>query len=206
MDQRTIGYYAASAREVAVRYDAVRAAMGEYLRRVFIPGMRVLDVGSGPGRDLSLLLETGCDAYGVEPCAELRTVAVERHPELAGRLQPGALPDLGRPFGGEFDGVLCSAVLMHLPLDEMPVVAAAIRNVLRANGRLLLSIPHDRPGRDAENRDVHGRLYTPLLPEDVQSLFEGVGFHLREKRDTGDRLGRVGYLWYSFLFALEAET
>ena len=64
------------------------------------------------------MLLAGYDAYGVEPSSTLREAALAAHPELATRLTEGALPSLGMPFGESFDGVVCCAVLMHLPESE----------------------------------------------------------------------------------------
>lgn len=200
MDERTLGYYASVANEVATRYDAARADMERLLRRAFSEGMRVLDIGAGSGRDVCLLLRMGCEAYGVEPCDGLRLVAEQRHRRLAGRLASGALPYLGQPFGGSFDGILCSAVLMHLPRAEMLDAAIAMRNVLKENGRLLLSIPVERPGLDENHRDEHGRLFTPLSPDYLQLLFERIGFQLIERWESGDYLNREGFSWCTFLF------
>jgi len=39
------------------------------------PGMRILEIGCGIGRDLTLLKELGFDVFGVEPDAKLASVA-----------------------------------------------------------------------------------------------------------------------------------
>ena len=60
------------------------------------------------------------------------------------------------------------------------------------NGRLLLSIPKDRPGIDSSGRDERGRLFTPLVPEALQLLFERLGFQRIGKWENSDSLGRPG--------------
>ena len=199
MDERTADYYTEFSEDMAKRYDAAESEMRGRLARVFSAGMRVLDVGAGSGRDAALLLEMGCDAYGVEPCDALRQVAEREHPELAGRLAANSLPQLGHPFGGEFDGVLCSAVLMHLQKAEMLDAAISLRDVLKEDGRLPLSVPLRRPGLDAENRDAHGRLFTPLAPDYLQLLFERIGFQVLDQWESEDLLEREGISWYTFL-------
>ena len=95
MDELTRRYYAAHSRAIAERYQSIEPQMERQLRRAFVEGMRVLDVGAGSGRDASFLLSLGCNAYGVEPNDALRGVAFEFHPELSERLIAGGLPGLG---------------------------------------------------------------------------------------------------------------
>lgn len=205
MDDKTLQYYEEFAEEIADRYDNRQGGIESLFPSAFSPGMRVLDVGAGSGHDMRSLLELGVDAYGVEPSAALREIAQRRHPVLVGRLQGGELPDLDQPFGGQFDGVLCSAVLMHLPLDTVFDAAIALRGVLRENGRLLLSIPASRPSVGEDDRDSHGRLFTPLNEDYLELLFERLGFQLVGRWHTEDVHGRKGITWCSLLFCLRAS-
>lgn len=198
MDERTQAYYAAHAAEIADRYDGVSGGVDRYFARAFAPRTRVLEVGAGSGALLALLLAMGVDAYGVEPCAELRAEGLKRYPELEGRLVAGALPDLGRPFGGEFDGTLCAAVLMHLPREQVPRAALALRGVLRQGGRLLLSVPLTRPGL-VEGRDERGRLFTPLPEDWLEAVLEEAGFWRLERWHSEDAAGREGVRWCTLL-------
>jgi 2-polyprenyl-3-methyl-5-hydroxy-6-metoxy-1,4-benzoquinol methylase len=74
----------------------------------------------------------------------LRGAAAQTHRELAGRIAAGSVPRLGEPFEGAFDGVLCSAVLMHLPEADLFDAALALSKVLRPRARLLLSLTQTR--------------------------------------------------------------
>jgi SAM-dependent methyltransferase len=202
MDAQTHRYYESLAGQIAERYDQVKGGIDTLLPLAFTPGMRVLDVGAGSGRDVGTLLDMGIDAYGVEPSDQLRAAALQRHPELLGRLEHGELPGLQKPFGGQFDGILCSAVLMHLPREEMFDAAVALRDTLKDNGRLLVSIPADRPDIDEHHRDRHGRLFTPLKEEYLALLFERLGFQQVGKWHTADATGRKGHSWCTLLFYL----
>ena len=203
MDNQTHNYYSTHAAAIAPRYAAATTSLEPYLPLAFAAGMRVLDIGAGSGRDLHALLEMGIDGYGVEPCAEFRQFALAHYPALSGRIAEGSLPDLGRPFGGEFDGVLCSAVLMHVPRERLFDAAFAIRGVLKDGGRLLLSVPDGRPGLDADYRDEHGRLFTPLPPDFLELLFERLGFQLIGRWHSADGMGRPGHSWHVLLFTLQ---
>ena len=116
MDSSTAEFYAHNAQDVAQRFESAKSTVARYFAAAFPEGSRVLDVGAGSGRDLAELITRGYDAYGIEPVEALAAEAIGHHPQLRGRIQPGELPMIGDPFGGKFDdGILCSAVLMHIP-------------------------------------------------------------------------------------------
>ena len=74
--------------------------------------------------------------------------------------------------GGQFDGVVCSAVLMLVPEADRFNAAFSLKRVLREKGRLLISVPGSRPVLNAEDGDEGGRLFKPLHPENLLLLFE----------------------------------
>ena len=113
-----------------------------------------------------------------------------------GRLFEGALPDLSQFNDAEFDGVLCSAVLMHLPEEKVFDAVYTLRRILRPAGTLVVSIPVARNDVNPQTRrDPHGRLFTELPPPKLQLLFERVGFGVRESTTVDDSLGRAGIQW-----------
>ncbi|RZB31018.1 MAG: hypothetical protein AEth_00972 [Candidatus Argoarchaeum ethanivorans] len=139
MDAQTTHCYQKNAKEIFDRYGACCDGASRYFTLSFPPQAKILDIGTGSGRDARQLLELGYDAYGVDPCNEMMSLAITKYPELSGRITEGNLPRLEKPFGGNFDGVLCSAVLMHIPDEQLFDSVFAIRSVLKDNGRLLLS-------------------------------------------------------------------
>lgn len=204
MDTPTAHYYALHARDVAQRYESAQSTIFRYVAASFVPRSRILDIGAGSGRDLSTLVAAGFEAFGVEPVPELLAEAVARHPGLASRVVQAALPAIGQPFGGEFDGILCSAVLMHIPEADLFDTVFALRGLLRPHGRLLVSLPLTRSDVLAGERDAHGRLFKTYRPEYLQLLFERVGFQLIGRWENDDGLGRPGTRWYTLLFELRA--
>jgi SAM-dependent methyltransferase len=136
----------------------------------------VLDVGAGSGRDLAVLLALGHDARGIEPNAAMRAIALRRHPALDGRLAPGALPDIGQPFGGAFDAVVCSAVLMHLSPAELVASLRAFAAVLAPAGRVLLSTPALPEASLRDGRDADQRRFTNHAPATIAADMRRLGF------------------------------
>ena len=206
MDASTVAYYAAHAREVAVRYEHVASPIEAFFASAFPAGCRVLDVGCGSGRDLARLRALGYDAFGVEPVNALCVEALRRHPELEGRIAEAGLPDIGTPFGGAFDAILSSAVLMHLPEGSLFDAAFALRRLLRPHGRLLVSTPLARGETLRDDRDTFGRLFLPITPEALQLLLERIGFQHIGRWDSDDALARAGTRWSTQLFELRAAS
>lgn len=203
MDEFTLKYYAEEATEIAKRYNDAESGAKKLFSQVFVEGSKILDIGCGSGRDMSDLLARGYDVHGVDACEEMLGCANEGFPELRGRTEKAGLPNLGMPFGGGFDGVLCSAVLMHLPKEELFDAAFAMRKVLKENGRLMISIPEERPGIDARQRDEKGRLFNNIRPEYLELLFERLGFTVLGKWTNPDALNRPGHSWFTIAFTLK---
>ncbi len=202
MDASTARFYEDNAQDIATRYESVGSPVAKYFPLAFVPGARLLDIGAGSGRDLAHLLKSGYEAYGVEPTDGLRAAAKVAHPALENRLASAALPELGMPFDGQFDGILCSAVLMHVPDHQLFDAALAIRALLNPHGRLLLSLPLTRGDNLVEQRDTSGRLFQGYTAEEIQLLFERLGFQCIGRWDSDDALARAGTSWYTLLLEL----
>lgn len=113
--------------------------------------------------DATCLLPRGNDAYGIEPVDALHHAAMAAHPELTGRIGEGGLPRTGDALGGEFDGILCSAVLMHVPDTDL---LDPVRRLLKPEGRLLREIPADRGDLLSGDRYTNGRQFAPYLADE----------------------------------------
>jgi 2-polyprenyl-3-methyl-5-hydroxy-6-metoxy-1,4-benzoquinol methylase len=203
MDQSTLKYYSDNAAQVAERYESVVSDLSEHFVDSFSKGGKILDIGCGSGRDLAVLHKLGFDCYGVDPTPELVAIAQRTHPELVGRIALGELPDLQTPFGSDFDGVLCSAVLMHIDIEQLPATAAAIKSCLKLGGRLLYSVPSKRTDVVESNRDANGRLFIPDQASRLNSLFSNLGFMEISSWTNSDSMGRDSVEWVSVLLELQ---
>jgi SAM-dependent methyltransferase len=206
MDQQTLAYYTANAQYLAQRYESAPSALAPYFPSSFVPGGRVLDIGCGSGRDLAELHKLGFESYGLDGTTELLDLAQSIHPELKGRVVHGLLPEFDIPFGGEFDGVVCCAVLMHIDSTELFNAALAIKRCLKVNGRLLISVPSQRSDTDETERDDNGRLFKTYAPGFLQLIFERLGFSLIDQWGNADAMSRQGIEWVSLLFQLKSAA
>lgn len=133
----------------AARYDAnashalPQGEARQWLRelRASIGGpanLRVLDVGSGTGSLLDVLVRAGVRARGLEPSAAMIAVARRRRPSLRRiAMHHGGAADVSTFRPGSFDAIVSRQVLCHL---VRPGAAfTAWRRWLRPGGALLLA-------------------------------------------------------------------
>jgi SAM-dependent methyltransferase len=202
MDQATVNYYSMNSQIVAQRYESVISGLSKSFEAAFKPKSKLLDIGCGSGRDLALLARIGHECFGIDATPEFVTLSQSLHPELKDKVLHACLPNLEPPFGGDFDSVLCSAVLMHIPESELVQAALSIKRCLKMHGRLLYSVPSKRLDAVTENRDVNGRLFVPDQSDRLQTIFQQLGFSLVSKWNDVDSLGRDSVEWISVLMEL----
>ena len=205
MDQTTIDFYTENAKQVAERYESVVSDLSQHFFESFGERRKILDIGCGSGRDLAVLHKFGYDCYGIDPTPQFVEIAQEFHPELKDRICQGALPDLSVPFNGEFDGVLCSAVLMHLEVEQLELAAQSIKKCLKVGGRLLFSVPSKRLDVISENRDANGRLFIPNQANRLKLIFQDLEFKVISTWGNADSMGRDAVAWESVLMELKVR-
>lgn len=206
-DEKTYRYYSERVEEVFTRYESVVSPLSKSFGLAFPEGCTVLDIGCGSGRDLKALLDQGCNAYGVDPVSEMLDKIRSEYPFLSTRVFEGHLPDNIPDIESntQYDGVVCSAVLMHIPLGQQLETFIKLKQLLRVSGRLLISLPSERVGLDDEHRDEHGRLFIPLDPERVKLMASQVGFNLLSHTSTSDALGRGSVKWNTLIFEKSSD-
>ena len=134
------------------------------------PGLRILDLGCGPGRDLLTLRRLGHVAVGLDGCDAFARMAREHSgcEVLAQSFFELALPDTS------FDGVFANASLFHVPRATLPRVLGELLSALVPGGALFCSNPR---AMTEEHEGFQGERYGSYLTlESWHRLFEAAGF------------------------------
>lgn len=190
MDEQTIAAYEARATDFAERHRAIQPL--ELYRVVlghFHPGERTADIGCGCGRDVAWLHQQDFRVTGYDASDEMLAAARAAYPQLA--FQRAALPELIEIDTGVYGNVLCSAVLMHLPREQLITAVLALARILRVGGRLVLAY---RASRGDQEREPDGRLFTGIPPGKLTLLLEAAGFSVMDSTRQPDST-RPGVVW-----------
>jgi SAM-dependent methyltransferase len=118
------------------------------------PGVRVLDVASGPGYAAARAAARGAEATGVDFSAEMVALARELHPGIEfGEGDAGTLPF----EDGAFDAVIANFLMPHVA--DLPAVVRELTRVTRPGGRVALT-----------TWDAEGAVYARGVPEAVAAV------------------------------------
>jgi tellurite methyltransferase len=155
-------------------FDDLRRSVGStdiYLLDQILKGRitsshRVLDVGTGGGRNVRWPLYAGCDVWAVdrneESMAQVTALARELGVTLpADHVQVATLPDL--PFESEwFDVIVCIAVLHFAPNHQMfEAMTRELWRVLKPGGMLVVRTATDVGMGSSVERHADGRAHLP---------------------------------------------
>lgn len=175
MDKKTIDTYNLLAKE----YDEETTGFWESFPHSFIDAFaeevktgRVLNIGSGPGRDGLLLQAKGVDVL----CLDASSAMVELSTK---RGLPSVLGDfMDLPFEDEsFDGVWAYTSLLHIPKTEINSAFAEIHRVLKPGGVLGLGLIEGDEEAYKESSGVNmPRLFTYYTREEAEALLESHEF------------------------------
>lgn len=166
-------------------YD--RSMLGAFAELVHVGsaerGIRVADLGCGPGRITVHLDALGLDAFGIDLAPGMIAVARQQHPTLA--FEVGSIESLDLPTG-ELAGAIAWYSIIHTPPERLPAVFAEFARVLAPGGVLLLAFqtpssdsPRDRPERrhlaHAYGHDIDADAYR-LPAKETSALLNDAGF------------------------------
>lgn len=145
-DRDAAAYVASTATMTA----SVRARIEDLAARVG-PGARVLEIGSGGGRDALAMEELGLRVRRTDVTPAFVALLQEQGYE-ADLLDP-LVDDLASPDGA-YDAVWANASLLHVARADLHAVLARLASVTRAGGALLVAVKEG----DGDGWSTHGSI------------------------------------------------
>ncbi|MBB4930581.1 SAM-dependent methyltransferase [Lipingzhangella halophila] len=151
--QETIAAYEAAAvdyaTETAQLPDSIRTTCARFARLLAGSG-RVLEIGSGGGRDARALEEYGLSVRRTDITPGF--VEVLRGQGFEADLLDPLTDELDDPHNpeGRYDAIWAQACLMHVDRDDLPTVLTRLAEVTRPAGLIFLSVTEG----DGDTRDA----------------------------------------------------
>jgi len=140
--------------------------------RELVPHGKILEIGSGSGREAGKLIQAGFDYTGIDASAGLL--------EVAKRDNPGAVfihedvYDLTFP-NGQFDGFWSAATLLHLPKKRVVEALKSIKRVVKKDGVGFISLKEGEGEKTEENT---GRFFSYYQAMEFVEKLQEAGFEL----------------------------
>lgn len=145
--------YEEEAEDLFGRYEAISAPDVHRAVLHLIPAApsRIVDIGSGTGRDAAWFATKGHRVVAVEPSDAMRLRAMKLHPLPQIEWLNDGLPDVAllRARGETFDLVMLTAVWMHLAEEQHRKAMPKLAALTCAGGVVIMKVRHGPvpPGR-----------------------------------------------------------
>lgn len=176
MDQKTIDSY----NKHAKKYDEDTIDFWDRFPRTFlnkfieVSSGKVLDIGSGPGRDGLLLKQAGLDVVCIDASEEMVRMSTERGLEsIVGDL-------VSLPFGDStFDAVWAYTSLLHIHKSEIGNSLKEIKRVLKPGGTFGLGMMEgDGEEYKVTSKVSEPRLFSYYSKAELEDLLRQFGFEV----------------------------
>lgn len=187
-EDQTTNYYDQHAGEWADKHDTGNfwVVPMEKLKEL-LPEGKIIEIGSGGGRDAKFLVGTGYDYTGTDISSGLLEIAKKHNPNEEFLQQSVYDLDFEEPF----DGFWASAVLLHIPKDRIHEALKSINSVLRVGAIGFISLKEG----DGESVDSDNRFFAYYNSEEFSKILAERGFEVlwTEKREF------KGTVWLQFI-------
>lgn len=124
----------------AAKFNKPSDNIDEFLK--LIPrGSRILDAGCGPGVDSAYMASRGFEVIGVDLSEKMLELARKKSPNT--RFEKADIRELDFDENN-FDGILASYSLIHIPKKDIPNVIKKIFKLLKPNGVICVGIQESK--------------------------------------------------------------
>jgi SAM-dependent methyltransferase len=168
--------YAEDYREgTAAMPDQVRDAIARFVDAL-PAGARVIEVGSGSGRDARAMEEAGVRVRRTDVSPGF--VRLLHRDGVAAEVLDPLTDDLSSPEG-EYDGVWASASLLHVRREDLPTVLANLAAVTRPGGVLAMAVKEGDGARFSTHGHVAAPRHFTFWREDaLRAVLAGAGWEV----------------------------
>jgi len=177
-EKQTIGYYDRKAETwIATHGGYEGKSWWENEMRRFhelLPKGKILEIGSGAGRDAAALIAMGYDYIGIDASKSMIEIAKKRNPNAT--FHCISVYDLDFPTA-TFDGFWTAATLLHLPKPRIKEALDRIKQVLKPAGIGFISM---KQGEGQGIEPGTGRWFAYYSEEEFKEVLETSGFEVIE--------------------------
>lgn len=173
MDNQTILTYNACSEQLATLHATLSPLkIYELISKYFVKNGITADIGCGIGRDSAWMIEHGFAAIGIDASIGMLKQARARYPNV--NFSQDSLPLLAKQKDNYYANILCSAVIMHLPVDQIGLAAINLVRIVAIDGSIVVSYR----GTSGFDSRENGKLYTPIHESNMINLFLEAGASL----------------------------
>ena len=126
---------------------------------------RILDAGSGAGRDSAVFLRQGHDVSAFDASPALCRLSTKLTGVATRQLRFQEFDEIEK-----YDGIWANASLLHVPRIELPDCISRLARSLKPGGLMYMSFKHGSGERVAPD----GRFFADLTSADLRSLIDEV--------------------------------
>ncbi len=187
----TIAYYDENALEYCRQTaNADMSPLCDRFLQYIRSGGRIIDIGSGSGRDIRYFISHGYEATGIDASSELCRILSSQGISVENVTIQEWEPQ------GHYDGIWANASLLHIPLDEVERFLVKAKASLNDGGVIFASM---KTGLTKEY-DEKGRFFCPFDEHTLKSILQNhPSLRLIDLWHSQDALGREDVRWINFL-------
>jgi len=191
---QTIGYYEKNAALWAAQRKKITELSfwsEEYIRlkQLQEPKGKILEIGSGSGREALELIRIGYEYTGIDTSKELLTIA--RETASVGSFFYSTVYDL--PFAEEsFDAFSSWSMLPHIPKRRIDEALGSIKQVLKPGAVGFMAM---REGQGEEEELGTGRWFSYYTQDEFEKILQKQGFQVEFKNK---KPSRANLTWLTF--------
>lgn len=157
---------------------------------------QILDVGAGVGRDSLWLSNNGFEVIAIEPSQALLKEGQKLTKNTSVHWVDDQLPELKKveALNLKYDLILLSAVWMHLPILQRQRAFRKLSNLLKPNGKLVITLRHgDSPDE---------RVMYPVDKNELAQFANQYGLSQILECTDSDKLKRSDVYWETVVYSM----